>query len=76
MSGSENIWMRHWREVNADDEPPLSAKAGERGGRKCEICNREKHGRNGYMWVPPSVTPTGFTNNRYNNPKLTVEYYN
>lgn len=29
-----------------------------------------------YMWVPPSVTPTGFTNNRYNNPKLTVEYYN
>lgn len=31
MPGSENIWMRHWREVNADDGPPLSVKAGERG---------------------------------------------
>lgn len=47
------------------DRLSLSVKAEERGERKREICNREKHGRNGYMWEPPSVTPTGFTNNRY-----------
>lgn len=65
MLGSENIWMRYWREENADDGSPLSVKAGERRERKREICNREKHGRNGYMRGPSSVTPTGFTNNRY-----------